>query len=147
MSKHKFVNELVFFCFWVVPVYEVTTIADLLVVNSIEFWDGSNPLAQVEQEKNIKGKKAEYLVRYKTNGYRILNRRTNTSVDLIYDKEHKTWSAMSKGKAVEFMTFVDDNKVKIYLPKGKTMEVELSESGMEQFRQAVRQDYPEVALQ
>ena len=40
----KFVNELVFFAFWVLPVYEVTTVADLLIINSIEFWSGTNPL-------------------------------------------------------------------------------------------------------
>jgi len=40
----KFVNELVFFAFWVLPVYEVTAIADLLVLNSIEFWSGNNPV-------------------------------------------------------------------------------------------------------
>lgn len=27
VSNSKFVNEVVFFCFWVIPVYEVTTIA------------------------------------------------------------------------------------------------------------------------
>ena len=41
----KFVNELVFFAFWIVPVYEITTLADVLVLNSIEFWSGSNPVA------------------------------------------------------------------------------------------------------
>lgn len=32
----KFLNEVVFFAFWVLPVYEVTALADLLVLNSIE---------------------------------------------------------------------------------------------------------------
>ena len=41
---NKFVNELVFFAFWILPVYEVTSIADLLVINSIEFWSGTNPM-------------------------------------------------------------------------------------------------------
>ena len=31
----KFVNELVFIAFWILPVYEVTALADVLVVNSI----------------------------------------------------------------------------------------------------------------
>ncbi len=33
----KFVNELVFIAFCIVPVYEVTVMADALVINSIEF--------------------------------------------------------------------------------------------------------------
>ena len=40
----KFVNELVFFAFWILPVYEVTALADVLIINSIEFWSGNNPL-------------------------------------------------------------------------------------------------------
>jgi len=39
---NKFVNELVFFAFWVLPVYEISALADILVLNSIEFWSGSN---------------------------------------------------------------------------------------------------------
>ena len=41
----KFVNELVFFAFWILPVYEITGIADLLVINSIEFWSGKPALS------------------------------------------------------------------------------------------------------
>ncbi|MDE7119681.1 MAG: DUF3332 domain-containing protein, partial [Muribaculaceae bacterium] len=28
--SNKFVNELVFFAFWIIPVYEVTSLADVL---------------------------------------------------------------------------------------------------------------------
>lgn len=38
---NKFVNELVFFAFWILPVYEVSGLADILVLNSIEFWMNS----------------------------------------------------------------------------------------------------------
>ncbi len=30
---NKFVNELVFFAFWILPVYEVSALADILVLN------------------------------------------------------------------------------------------------------------------
>ena len=98
-------------------------------------------MAETETEKSIHGKKGEYLVRYKRNGYRIVNRNTKTSVDLIYDKGTKTWSAMAKNKPVEFMTFLDDNTVRVYLPGGKTMNVELSESGVATFREVIERDY------
>jgi hypothetical protein len=48
----KFVNELVFIAFWIIPVYEVAALADVLVLNSIEFWSGSNPVADTG---NIQG--------------------------------------------------------------------------------------------
>lgn len=56
-------------------------------------------------------------------------------------KVSKTWSAMAKNKPVEFMTFLDDNTVRVYLPGGKTMNVELSESGVATFREVIERDY------
>ena len=49
----KFVNELVFVAFWIVPVYEISALADILVLNSIEFWSGSNPVADAGTVKTI----------------------------------------------------------------------------------------------
>ena len=66
---NKFLNELVFFCFWVLPVYEVTATADLLVLNSIEFWSGTNPIAQGKSV--IDGKDGRYLVECDGKGYTI----------------------------------------------------------------------------
>mgnify|MGYP000051424745 FL=1 len=40
----KFVNEIVFLAFNIIPVYGVAYLADILVLNSIEFWSGSNPV-------------------------------------------------------------------------------------------------------
>ena len=57
---NKFVNELVFFAFWVLPVYEVSALADVLVLNSIEFWSGGNPVAK--GTKVIEGQEGRYLV-------------------------------------------------------------------------------------
>ena len=47
----KFVNELVFLALNIVPVYGVAYLADALVINSIEFWSGTNPMANVGDVK------------------------------------------------------------------------------------------------
>ena len=39
---NKFVNELVFIAFHIIPVYELTVAADVIILNSIEFWTGNN---------------------------------------------------------------------------------------------------------
>lgn len=39
----KWVNEVVFVAFCILPVYELTLVADALVVNSIEFGRGAIP--------------------------------------------------------------------------------------------------------
>ena len=47
--SNKFVNAMIFAAFCVIPVYELTAIADILVINSIEFWSGSNPVTASTQ--------------------------------------------------------------------------------------------------
>lgn len=66
---NKFVNELVFFCFWILPVYEVTALADVLVINSIEFWSGSNPLSA--STKAVDTEQGRYLIDCDGKGYTI----------------------------------------------------------------------------
>jgi hypothetical protein len=44
-SKNKFINWLVFLVLNIIPVYGILFIGDALIINSIEFWTGSNPIA------------------------------------------------------------------------------------------------------
>ena len=55
---NKFANEAVFFLFWIFPAYEVSLFLDTIILNSIEFWSGSNPVADtgtktIETENGI----------------------------------------------------------------------------------------------
>lgn len=47
-------QEVVFLAFLIIPVYEVCLLADGLVLNSIEFWTGDNPLTMKAGEKDSK---------------------------------------------------------------------------------------------
>lgn len=42
---NKWLNSVVHFVMWVIPVYGIATFVDFLVMNTVEFWTGSNPLA------------------------------------------------------------------------------------------------------
>ena len=44
VSEDKWAREIVFLALYVIPVYEFAGLADLIVVNSIEFWTGTNPV-------------------------------------------------------------------------------------------------------
>lgn len=44
VSPDKWVQEVVFLAFMVIPVYSVVGAVDVLVLNSIEFWTGENPM-------------------------------------------------------------------------------------------------------
>ena len=81
----KFVNELVFFALWILPVYEVSGLADLLVLNSIEFWSGTNPVEAGTH--TIKGNDGEYLVTVDKKGYTIKSKNDGSEVRLNYKKK------------------------------------------------------------
>lgn len=47
---NKFVNTIVLWAFIILPVYEVCAFVDFVALNLIEFWSGTNPLAQLDHE-------------------------------------------------------------------------------------------------
>ncbi|NDV69380.1 DUF3332 domain-containing protein [Dysgonomonas sp. 25] len=132
----KFVNELVFIALWIVPVYEVCFLADILVVNSIEFWTGDNPV-QLGEVKQVEGKNGiMYTIETQENGYHIQNEE-GTEMNLVYDKETKTWSVATANEEHKLFKFEDENNVIVYLQNGKEQHVELSSQGVMAFKQTV----------
>lgn len=137
----KFVNELVFFAFWVLPVYEVTSIADLLVINSIEFWSGVNPMEA--GTKVIDTESGRYLVKCDGKGYDVTCQTTGVNVRLDFDAETQTWAVNDNGELHPFMTMVDDHRVKMITPSGEFKTIELNESGVMAYATEVGQ--PQMA--
>ena len=41
---NKFVNELVFLAMYIIPVYAIAGFVDMVILNSVEFWTGKNPM-------------------------------------------------------------------------------------------------------
>ena len=134
---NKFVNELVFVVFWILPVYEVSMLADILVINSIEFWSGSNPVADVGKTQTIEGKDGIYTVETKADGYHIEKQGEESAVDLVYDEADRNWSVKGENESAKLLKFTDEDEVVMYLPNGEEMNVELSQAGVLAFQQAV----------
>lgn len=59
VSPNKFVQEGVFLVMSILPVYGIAAMADALVLNSIEFWTGTNPVADATRTETIDGVTAE----------------------------------------------------------------------------------------
>ncbi|MDD2961598.1 MAG: DUF3332 domain-containing protein [Muribaculaceae bacterium] len=125
---NKFVNELVFFAFWILPVYELTVLADVVVINSIEFWSGSNPVAY--GTRVIDGQDGRYLVKCDKDGYTITSERDKSVVKFAFNEEDNSWALEANGESRTFMTFVDDTHVKMVTPEGEFRTVELSQAGV-----------------
>lgn len=134
---NKFVNELVFFAFWILPVYEVSCLADVLVLNSIEFWSGSNPMAK--GDKIIEGNDGKYLVKCDGKGYDVISLNDNSSVRLDFDQDSQTWSYTANGETRELFTFVDDTHVKMPVGNDCYQTFELSDAGVYAYQQVAMQ--------
>lgn len=126
---NKFVNELVFIALHIVPVYEVAYFADVVVLNTIEFWTGSSPIASNEV-KEVKGENGNYLVASNENGYTITNKEDNQSLDLVYNKENKSWNAVTESESFELVKMNDDGTATINMQNGTSMTVTPDSEGI-----------------
>lgn len=140
----KFLNELVFFAFWVLPVYEVTSLADLLVINSIEFWSGNNPVSA--STKVIDTDNGRYLVDCDGKGYTVTYEATGQSYRLDFDTDTQTWSLHYDDYTYPLMTMLDDSHVKMAMPDGTMRAVELSEQGILAYKSEVAMSVPVMAM-
>lgn len=132
----KFINEVVFFAFLILPVYEVTSIADLLVINSIEFWSGTNPVTA--SVKAVDTEQGRYLIACDGKGYTVTFEPTGNSMRLDFLEDSNSWALNVDGKVMPFMTFIDDSHVKMITPSGDFRLVELSEQGVMAYASEVR---------
>lgn len=132
---NKFVNELVFIALNIVPVYGVAYFADVVVLNTIEFWSGSNPVSSNEV-KEVKGENGNYLVASNENGYTITNKEDNQSLDLVYNKENKSWNAVTESESFELVKMNDDGTATINMQNGTSMTVTPDSEGIASVRAA-----------
>lgn len=135
---NKFVNELVFLAFNIVPVYPVCYLADALVINSIEFWSGSNPMASIGDVKRVQGENGNYLVTTLENGYSIVKEGDeNIQMALIYDAESSTWNVVADGVSTQLLKMNNDGTVELALQDGESMTVALNAQGIAEAEAAI----------
>ena len=131
--SNKFVNELVFLV--ISPVYGICGAVDVLVLNTVEFWTGSNPLAKVGHVENVWGQDGKlYAVKTLKEGYEI-TRPTGEKVLLVYNKKANSWSMEENG----LFRFNEDGTLKTLLPNGESVDVAANEQGVYQLRMALNE--------
>lgn len=133
----KLVNEIVFLAFWILPVYEVAGIADLVILNSIEFWSGSNSVDKKHRASNtITGSDGtQYLVESDATGYSITTIGSGESIRLEYAADDNAWDVITPaGTRARLMTFVDDTHIAVPTADGRQTIVEVSAEGLMAYR-------------
>lgn len=129
----KFLNEIVFLAFNIVPVYSVAYFADAVLLNSIEFWTGNNPLeSSVGTVKAIHGNKGEYLVETLSDGYAIQKKGDKERIELKYDKVASTWRVAADGQSYEVARINADGSVTVKNAQGEELTVQPNVKGVAQ---------------
>jgi hypothetical protein len=129
---------LVFVVFHIIPVYEVAGVIDALVLNTIEFWSGNNPVsANIGHTQTIFGNDGkQYLVKTTRKGYKI-TKPDGQVVNLTYNQNDSTWNVESKGKKAELFKMNANGTAQITLNSGKKMDVALDAQGLYEAKMAV----------
>ena len=129
----KFINEIVFLAFHIVPVYQVSIFVDAVVLNSIEFWTGKKALANKGEKKIVKnneGKNVE--ITAMENGYSLTC--GDQAMNLLFDEETQIWSAEYNNQTTQLMRLVDGNNAQLFLLNGDVVDVTLDEQGIDMAR-------------
>lgn len=131
---NKWINEVIFLAFHIVPVYEITMFIDAIVLNSIEFWTGKSASVEVGDSKivqNAQGQDVE--ITALENGYTLVN--GDKAMNLLFDEENQVWSAEYNNQTTQLMKLVDGNNAQLFLLNGDVMDVTLDADGIEMARQ------------
>lgn len=124
---NKFIQTLVMWIFIGVPVYSTCGFIDFVVLNTIEFWTGANPLAMNSGDQEIKyytDNGINYKVITSQNRYDIYDLDNPAhDVSFVFDAQNENWLMEKDGKQV---TIVDANAklVKFFTPEGKLHKVQ-----------------------
>ena len=138
MTSNKYVNGIVGLILQPI-VGSICLTVDALVLNTIEFWTGSNPMA-VNKVQTVKGQDGRYYaVKTLKNGYEV--KAPNGEITLfIHDAKTETWSISQNGVTKEIIRFNADGTIQASLQNGEKLTVTNDQAGMQQVREAVYND-------
>ncbi|MBQ6653190.1 MAG: DUF3332 domain-containing protein [Prevotella sp.] len=146
MTDSKILNAIVGF-FLMPLVGSVTLFIDAVVLNSIEFWSGENPVAsRVGKTQQVMGSDGRYYaVKTLIDGYEITTP-DGQQVKLLYDKENDAWLQVQNGETKEMFRFNADGTIRVITSQGEPMDVTLDEAGLYRMQMAFGNDYYWAAL-
>jgi len=120
----KFLQSLVMWAMYIVPVYPFATTIDVVILNLIEFWSGANPLAMNDNDVEQK----YYSLQDKT--YEVVtskNRYDITEIDnpvnsfsLVFNNDDTSWYLHSKEQIIR-LTAESKSFLKLYNFEGNLM--------------------------
>lgn len=132
----KWVNELVFLVLCIIPAYPVAWFIDAVILNSIEFWTGSNPSADV-QIKEVETENGLFTITTDASGHKIQKAGSDEIVEFRFNQDENAWDLVAMEEVVPLFQYVGDNQANVFLADGSTMTVDLNQAGMLALRQVL----------
>ncbi|MDG5799621.1 DUF3332 domain-containing protein [Marinilabiliaceae bacterium ANBcel2] len=133
---NKWANEVVFLAMLIVPVYSITLLVDGVVLNSIEFWSGSSPLAMESGETEtqiVKKDGVKYKITASQNRFdfvQLEGDEKGKSGALVYDENEESWSYIDENEDIKLVELTENQKANIYLPGKKSITVTADHNGV-----------------
>jgi hypothetical protein len=144
----KWANEAVFLLFVIIPVYEATLFIDYLILNSIEFWGGSNPVSMEEGEEEIQYVKSgnkEYSITATKNKFVIEQLRgpqAGELAEILFVPEEQSCYLNYRGESTKLLEYVSspdgNDKVNVFLPDGRIVCMDAGERDPMMIQAALR---------
>jgi hypothetical protein len=107
----KFVRSLVTWILIIVPVYQISALADFILFNTIEFWSGKNPVSLGEKDFNYASNGETYQIHAKKTGQSVSYLITHYKGQKYLDTLSINWDIAS-GNSVA--TFTDQTRTTDY---------------------------------
>jgi len=130
----KFVNSAVMWIMFIVPVYEVAGVIDFVILNTIQFWTGKNPVAMQEGEKEtqiVQYEGESYEVTATKNRFDIKNLEDQTkAISLVFNEDSGEWIVTDQNANEITIAQLDKdnlNMLRLFYPDGHTLSVNLDE--------------------
>ncbi|MEQ9064556.1 MAG: DUF3332 domain-containing protein [Vicingaceae bacterium] len=126
-SIGKFPGELVFLVFIILPIYSIALLIDAVIINTIEFWTGSNPMAmgpnEMEQQVVVGEDGNTYEITARQNRFDIVQldgKKAGEMKSLVFDTESQSWSYVDGERSIKLAQLSENGATaQVFAPNGQ----------------------------
>lgn len=120
--------------FWILiflPVYGAATSVDFIVLNTIEFWTGTNPMAMKAGEQVVKYAQNDgktFKITIEKNSIEveeIIGENAGEKVQLKFNTDNQSWYMLTAECNIKIAT-VEGNQMNLIYPSGNTMTIDIT---------------------
>jgi hypothetical protein len=137
MTKHKIVNGIVGFILQPI-VAPICLVVDAIVLNTIEFWSGNNPV-QASTQTVVGADGRYYTINASKKGYEVKDSE-KVVARFIHDEANDAWMLERDGSSTELFRYAPDGTIQATLQSGNVVTVTNDEAGLQRIREAVAYD-------